>query len=453
MDRDDTIFSLSSAPGRAGVAVFRVSGPQAGPALEALVGRRPEPRRATLARLSDPGTSEAIDRALVLWFPAPRSFTGEDMAELHLHGGRAVVAAAVEALSRLPGLRPAEAGEFTRRAFDNDKLDLAEVEGLADLINAETEAQRRQALRQMDGALSRQTESWRARLVSALAHLEGAIDFPDEDLPADLVGAVKRDILWVSSSLTQYLEDDRRGERLREGLYIAIIGPPNAGKSSLLNALARRPVAIVSETAGTTRDVIEVHLDLGGYPVTLADTAGLREVKETADVAGQDSVEREGMRRARAGAAGADLKLAVFDLRDAPDFDRATLDLLDRDSLVILNKLDLVAEPECPLVGDHLVLPISVKTGAGLGELLARLETEVAGRLAAGRAAPALTRARHRQAVQDCAAALARARDAALPELMAEDLRLGVRALGRITGRVDVEDILDVIFRDFCIGK
>jgi tRNA modification GTPase len=259
--------------------------------------------------------------------------------------------------------------------------------------------------------------------------------------------------LEVSSDITQYIEDGRRGERLRDGLYIAIIGPPNAGKSSLLNVLARRDAAIVSETAGTTRDVIEVHLDLGGYPVTLADTAGLRAVDETAEAAGQGSIEREGVRRARAGAAGADLKLAVFDLRDTPNFDRATLDLLDGDSLVILNKLDLVANPECFSVAGHAALPLSVKTGAGMGDLLARLETEVAGRLAAGGAAPVLTRARHRQALQDCAAAVARAGGAALPELMAEDLRLGVRALGRITGRVDVEDILDVIFRDFCIGK
>ena len=460
MTPGDTIFALSSAPGRAGVAVVRVSGPEAGAALEALAGPRPPERRAALARLSDPRSGAAIDRGLVLWLPGPRSFTGEDMAELHLHGGRAVIAAALEALAALPGLRPAEAGEFTRRAFDNGKLDLSEVEGLVDLIAAETEAQRRQALRQMEGALSRRTEDWRTGLIGALAHAEAAIDFPDEDLPQDLQNRLTHNILMLQREVAQHLDDRHRGERLRDGLHVAIIGPPNAGKSTLLNALARRPVAIVSEVPGTTRDVIEVHLDLGGYPVTLADTAGLRAPEsevaesETAEPeAGQAAVEAEGIRRAHARAAAADLKLAVFDLREAAALDPVTLALVDADTLVVLNKCDLVSDPEPMDVGGRPGWPISAKTGAGMAALLARLEAEVEARLGGGGASAAVTRVRHRRALEDCAAALERAVAACAPELVAEDLRLALRALGRITGRVDVEDVLDAIFRDFCIGK
>jgi tRNA modification GTPase len=450
----DTIFALSSAPGRAGVAVLRVSGPDAGTALAALAGSRPPARHARLARLRDPGTGAAIDRGLVLWFPGPASFTGEDMAELQLHGGRAVVAAAVAALAALPGLRPAEPGEFTRRAFDRGKLDLDEVEGLADLIDAETEAQRRQALRQMEGALSQRLASWRGALVAALAQAEAAIDFPDEELPDEIDAQVTHNILYLIEEISAYLADSHRGERLREGLCVALVGAPNAGKSSLLNAFARRPVAIVSEAPGTTRDVVEVHLDLDGYPVTLADTAGLRELDLEATTTGQDAVEAEGVRRARARAAAADLKLAIFDLQAGPDFDPATRKLLDGDSLVVFNKCDLVPEPKRTDLDGYPALMVSAKTGAGMAALEARLAQEVAARLerGSGEAAP-VTRARHRRALEDCAAALARARGAVRPELVAEDLRLALRALGRIAGRVDVEDVLDAIFREFCIGK
>ena len=453
MASGDTIFALSSAPGRAGVAVLRGSGPGAGTALAALAGSCPPARHARLARLVDPGTGAAIDRGLVLWFPGPTSFTGEDMAELQLHGGRAVVAAAVAALAALPGLRPAEPGEFTRRAFDRGKLDLSEVEGLADLIDAQTEAQRRQALRQMEGALSQRLAAWRADLVAAVAQAEAAIDFPDEDLPDQIDAQITHSILYLIKEIAAYLADSHCGERLREGLCVALVGAPNAGKSSLLNAFARRPVAIVSEAPGTTRDVVEVHLDLGGYPVTLADTAGLRELDLAATRTGQDAVEAEGVRRARARAAAADLKLAVFDLQAGPDFDPATRKLLDADSLVVFNKCDIVPEPERKHLDGCPVLVVSAKTGAGVAALEARLAQEVAARLdrGSGEAAP-LTRARHRRALEDCAAALARARDAVRPELVAEDLRLALRALGRIAGRVDVEDVLDAIFREFCIG-
>ena len=433
-----TIFALATAPGRAGVAVVRVSGPETASALKALAGNDlPRPRFASLRTLRDPRTGEALDDALVLWFPAPRSFTGEDVGELHLHGGRAVVAGVIEALGALPGLRVAEPGEFTRRAFENGKLDLTAAEGLADLVDAETSAQRRQALRQMEGALGRLYEGWRERLTRALAHIEADIDFPDEDLPSGVADAVRPVLEALATEIDDHLADGRRGERLREGLHIAIVGAPNAGKSSLLNALARREAAIVSARAGTTRDVIEVHLDLGGFPVVLADTAGLREAG--------DEIEEEGIRRALDRAARADVKIAVFDAT-AP-LDAATRALIDADTVVVLNKTDLA-----PVAADIDALPVSARTGAGLRALEERLAAFSADRLA-GTGAPALTRARHRAALEECRDALARALAAPLPELAAEDVRLASRALGRITGRVDVEDLLDVIFRDFCIGK
>ena len=437
----DTIFALASAPGRSGVQVVRLSGPRAGEALAALTLRPlPRPREAALAALRDPATGEAIDRGLLLWFPAPASFTGEDVAELHLHGGRAVLAAATSALCAL-GLRVAEPGEFARRAFENGKLDLTEAEAIADLVDAETSAQRRQALRQMEGALGRLYEGWRTRLVRALAHLEADIDFPDEDLPDGVAPAVAPVLRDLIGEIAAHLDDGHRGERLRDGVSIAILGAPNAGKSSLLNAIARRDVAIVSARAGTTRDVIEVQLDLGGYPVILADTAGLRDAA--------DEIEQEGIRRARQRAGSADLKLLVFDATVPPD--AATLELLDGDAVAVLNKADL-AGGVADRVGTAPALPVSAATGAGLPGLLAALEARVAERLA-GSGAPPLTRARHRAALEECRDSLERAMAAPLPELVAEDVRLAARALGRITGRVDVEDLLDVIFRDFCIGK
>lgn len=446
----DTIYALSTARGRAGIAVVRVSGPQAGAALTALAGRLPAPRYARLARLRDPADGSEVDHALVLWFPGPNSETGEDMAEFHLHGGPAVIAGTLEALGRVPGLRPAQAGEFVRRSFDNGKLDLSAVEGLADLIAAETAAQRRQALRQVAGGLAARVEAWRTRLVRAMAHLEAGIDFADEAVPDDLETGVRAEILALQAELAAALEDGGRGERLRTGLNVAIIGPPNAGKSSILNALARRDVAIVSAQAGTTRDVIEVQLDLGGYPVTLADTAGLRAL---AAEGGQEDIEAEGMRRAARRAAEADLTLAVFDLREARDLDPTVLRHLTTDSLIVLNKIDLGCPARAPRADGIPVLSVSAKTGQGLDALVARLTAFAAQSLEAPGETAAMTRARHREAVTAAADALGRAAGAGEVALMAEDLRLAARALGRITGRVDVEDLLDVIFRDFCIGK
>lgn len=450
-----TIFAPSTAAGRAGIAVVRVSGPRAGGALEALTGRPlPAPRVATRVRFRDPAGGEVLDKGLALWFPGPRSFTGEHLVELHLHGSRAVLAGVMAALGRLPGLRIGEAGEFTRRAFDAGKLDLAEVEGLADLIAAETEAQRRQALRQLGGELGRLTEAWRERLMRALAQAEAEIDFPDEDLPGGMIAALRPQLAAVSGEIRDHLDDGHRGERLREGLSIAIVGPPNAGKSSLLNRLARREAAIVSATAGTTRDIVEVQLDLADCPVILADTAGLRDLEGSSSA--QDEIEREGMRRALARAEAADLKILVVDATE-PRVDPAVRALADSNTLVVANKIDLSAAG--PALPGHRLYGVSAKTGAGLDAFLAALTAEVAARLATvGTGAPVITRARHREALADCAAALARAQAASeaeliAPELIAEDLRLATRALGRITGRVGVEDVLDLIFREFCIGK
>jgi len=441
----DTIFALASAPGRAGVAVMRLSGPGAGAALARLAGSVPPARRAARRRFADPRTGEIIDDGLALFFPGPKSFTGEDVAELQLHGSRAVIAALLEALANLPGLRLAEPGEFTRRAFEHGKLDLTAAEGLADLVGAETAAQRRQALRQLEGALGRLYEDWRNRLLRALAHLEAAIDFPEEGLPDGLSAEVRESAAALRGEIARHLADGHRGERMRDGVAVAIIGPPNAGKSSLMNALARRDVAITSAVAGTTRDVIEVALDLGGYPIVLADTAGLRE--------SCDSIEEEGVRRARARAAAADLRLLVLDAtKPAPALPRG---LAERDTIIILNKVDLGVGDSgegADRLGSGPALRLSVRTGMGMSELLARLQQEVTARFAPGDAA-VLTRARHRAALEACATALDRFAEQPAPELAAEDLRLAAQALGRITGRVDVEDMLDIIFREFCIGK
>ncbi len=443
--RPDTIFALSSGAGRAGIAVIRVSGPGAKGALSGLTGRPlPVPRQATRARLSDPRSAEVLDDALVLWFPAPASYTGEDVAELHIHGGRAVIADVLDALGGQSGLRLAEPGEFTRRAFDNGRLDLTAAEGVADLVSAQTAAQRRQALRQMDGALAQLYEDWRARLIAIMARIEAGLEFPDEDLPERSATGEVESIAAIAGEIGAHLAGSRRGEAVREGISIAIVGAPNAGKSSLLNRLARREAAIVSSTAGTTRDVVEVQMDLRGYPVIVADTAGLR--------AANEDVEAEGVRRSLARANTADVRLAMFDASEWPSLDQPTRALVDGDTIVVLNKCDLRRPPANVEVEEAVVYAVSALTEEGVAELLEAIGSAVSARFAA-REAPVLTRARHKQALQDCSESLARAQSAAMPELMAEDVRMAARALGRITGCVDVEDVLDALFSEFCIGK
>lgn len=441
----DTIYALSSAAGRAGVAVVRLSGPKAVAAAQRMTADPlPAPREAALRRLRHPETGVELDQGMVLLFPAPRSFTGEDVVELHLHGGRAVVRAVLDALASGDGLRPAEPGEFTRRAFEHGKLDLTAAEGLADLVNAETEAQRRQALRQLRGELGALYERWRQDLMRALAHIEAHIDFPEEGLPPTLAEQTKATVAAVSAEIVGHLQDKRRGERLRDGISVAILGPPNVGKSSLLNALAGRPAAIVAATAGTTRDVIEVQLDLGGYPVTVADTAGLRDA--------DDEIESEGVRRARAVAGNADIKILMIDVQTYQDVGAELSALADADALFAVNKCDLASVPAATRLCGCPTFAISARTGSGLEGLLAALLEAVVER-AGFSEAPALTQQRHRRSLEECRESLTRARLAASIELLAEDLRLAVRAIGRITGRVDVEDLLDVIFREFCIGK
>jgi tRNA modification GTPase len=535
----ETIYALSSGRPPAAIAVVRISGPRAGAALKALTGRIPDPRKAALARVRG-RDGEIVDQALALWFPGPQSETGEDVAELQLHGGHAVVAAVFAALAQFDGLRPAEAGEFTRRAFENGKLDLTAVEGLADLVMAETEGQRRQAFRQMAGALRDRSENWRRQLIQALALVEARIDFSDEaDVPQDLVTPALQIARSLEGDIASVLAEGNRGERLREGFVVAIAGPPNAGKSTLLNRIAKREAAIVSPYAGTTRDVIEVHLDLGGLPVTFLDTAGIRET--------DDPVEREGVRRARERAAGADLILWIVEAGetsrpdeagngmrpdvavnasrlsdDAGDIGRSpgagagissrSLGgretggvthlpsdvgvLLSKESeltpvWLIRNKIDLQqwliqrneqsvqqegkSEPsvrvnrplrnmvnkgltgksEIELISNESEFGISAKTGEGFDVLLNALARH-AEKFLAGAESAVVTRERHRRTLQDALTALRRALVPELSnreDLLAEELRLAARALGRLTGRVDVDDVLDVIFRDFCIGK
>jgi tRNA modification GTPase len=499
----ETIYALSSGRPPAAIAVVRISGPRAGAALKALMGKIPDPREAALARIRG-RDGEIVDQALVLWFPGPHSETGEDVAELQLHGGPAVVAAVFAALSLLDGLRPAEAGEFTRRAFENGKLDLTAVEGLADLVMAETEGQRRQAFRQMTGALRDRSENWRTQLIQALALVEARIDFSDEaDVPQDLVTPALQIAQALEGDIASVLAEGNRGERLREGLVVAIAGPPNAGKSTLLNRIAKREVAIVSPYAGTTRDVIEVHLDLHGLPVTLLDTAGIRET--------DDPVEREGVNRARARAAAADLILWVVEAGDATrgggqaensarspgDGKIARASHISSSegqrtpAWLIHNKIDLQqgvsqrneqkiqskgkSEPsahvnkplrnvakkalteknEIEFTFSESEFDISAKTGEGFDTLLDALAQHAKSFLV-GAESNLITRERHRLALQDARAALRRALAPDLSsheDLLAEELRLATRALGRLTGRVDVDDILDVIFRDFCVGK
>lgn len=439
--RDQTIFALSSGRLPSAIAIVRVSGPQAGPAVIKLAGRLSAPRVATraLLRASD---REPIDDAVVLWFPGPASATGEDVAEFHVHGGRAVLSAVFAALSQIDNVRPAEPGEFTRRAFENGKLDLTEAEGLDDLIHADTDRQRRQALRQLKGLLGDRARDWRDRIIEASALIEAGIDFSDEaDVSGELIAPALAKVETLRREIEDVLAAQGRSERLREGLVVAITGPPNVGKSTLMNQLARRDVAIVSPHAGTTRDIIEVQLDLQGYPVTVIDTAGIRDT--------DDPVEQEGVRRARARAAEADLVLWLAAADDAA---------LPAEALapvwLIRNKIDLGSsrtEGTTPAVP---TFRISARRGDGIVELIAAMVSFAERHFGTSDSA-LITRERQRKLLVDTAASLRRSVEVIRrgEELAAEELRAAAHALGRLLGRVDVEDIFDVIFREFCIGK
>jgi tRNA modification GTPase len=430
----DTLFALATPPGRGAIAVIRLSGPGVTAALEGLGAGTPEPRRATLRRLRHKG--EVLDEALILRFVAPHSYTGEDAAELHLHGGRAVVEAVSAALLEL-GLRPAEPGEFTRRAFQNGRMDLTRAEAVADLIDAETAAQARQALGQLDGALARTYAGFRARLLRALALVEAEIDFPDEDVPDQLAQQAGPELDALTAALDAALADAGRGERVRDGYRVVLIGETNAGKSALFNALVEREAAIVTAIPGTTRDVLDAELEIGGYRVRLSDTAGLRD--------SDDPVEAEGVRRARARAEAADLSLWV---RGPGDPEGAAAAYVRPDDLVVFSKADLAGAPA------GAGLAVSAATGEGLEALRAALADRVAKDLA-GADFPPVTRARHRRRLEAARAAVAaaRARLADAPELAGDDLRRAADALAAVTGEVGVEDILGEVFSSFCIGK
>ncbi len=436
--RDQTIFALSSGRPPSAIAIVRVSGPAASSALERLAGKTSTPRVATRALLRDP-KGQPIDDAVVLWFPGPASATGEDVAEFHVHGGRAVLSSLFAALSGIENIRAAEPGEFTRRAFENGKLDLTEAEGLDDLIHADTDRQRRQALRQLKGLLGDKARNWRAQIIEASALIEAGIDFSNEgDVPAELLAPALAKVKTLLGEITEVLAAQGRTERLRDGLVVAIAGPPNVGKSTLMNQLARREVAIVSPHAGTTRDIIEVQLDLDGYPVTVIDTAGIRET--------DDPVEQEGVRRARARAAEADLVLWLTDVDDAKPAES------DAPTWIVRNKIDLDSTKASQQSGSSYA--ISASCGDGLSELIAALISYA--QVFFGSAESGLIgRQRQRDLLRQATVSLQRSIDVMGngEELAAEDLRSAAYALGRLLGQVDVEDILDVIFREFCIGK
>ena len=449
-----TIYALSTAPGRAGIAVIRISGRAARNALDALChGRFPASRAASFRRLRHPRTGEVLDEAMVLWLPGPANFTGEDMVELHVHGGRAVVAGVLGALATF-GLRLAEPGEFTRRAFGNGKIDLTEAEGLADLINAETAFQRRQALAQHCGALRGHYEHWRTALLRAMAYVEASLDFSDEgDIAASAFSEAIPEVKTLVSELDRALADGRRGEIVREGIRVAIVGAPNVGKSSLLNALAGREAAIVFHEPGTTRDVIEVALDLDGFPFVMRDTAGLRDT--------ESPVEQEGIRRALASAKDADVVVLMYDASTPlPTREEATAFLHEgvasktTNTIAVLNKID-VAPPDLSRWPQETLL-VSVKTGQGLDALKTAL-VQFAEESFGGSETPLITRVRHRQEIEHARSALNQflgsVESSEHPEIAAEHLRAAADALGRLTGRLDVEDVLGQIFSEFCIGK
>ncbi len=436
LNRYDTIFALATPAGKSGVAVFRLSGGGAGAALQKITNiQLLEPRKAIYSVIHHPISGTIIDHALALYFPAPHSFTGEEVVELHTHGSLAVIREIMAVLSGMERLRPAERGEFARRAYLNGKMDLIEAEGLADLIEAETSAQKAQALRQMGGNLSNFYNDLRVKIITALAHLEAYIDFPDEEIPESVFEGLAGQVRGVQSVIAAALDDHRRGERIRDGVHIVILGAPNAGKSSLLNALTQREAAIVSERAGTTRDVIEIHMEFAGYPAILMDTAGIRE--------SSDDIESEGIRRALARAESADITLVLF---EGVEPDVATAKLVDERTILVATKSDM-SDAHHP----SSVIPLSTKTGQGVDALLKAIETRIVESFSGEGAM--ITRSRHRSALNEAESHLIRFHNPLPLELKCEELRRAAVCIGQITGKIAVDDVLDVVFRQFCIGK
>lgn len=442
-----TIVALATASGRSGVAIIRISGAVA-KHIPAWLGvpTCPAPRHATLASLHHPETSHLIDQALLLYFPAPHSFTGEDVLEIQCHGSRVVIRTLIEAIIQHPQCRMAEAGEFSKRALLHGKMNLIEVEGLADLIDAQTTAQYRQALNLMQGTVAQNYESLRSDIVYSMAMMEAYIDFPEEEIPPSVVEESRQHILSICARITGLLADGRHAQIVRDGMRVVIIGAPNAGKSSLLNALAKQDVAIVSDQAGTTRDSIDVHLELGGFAVTLTDTAGLRETSE--------SIEQEGIRRTHIKASQADLKLALFDIISYPKLDNQTLELIDENTLIVLTKYDQIETDFKPQpIATHTPLSVSIHQPETIQTLIATLTQTIHERITLSES-PMITRERHREALEQSLFHLKRYLDAPLElELQAEELRLAASSIAKITGQILVDDILDVVFSRFCIGK
>ena len=442
-----TIYALSSGPGIAGVAVIRVSGEDTSKVIKLITGKDlPVPRVATLREMNNINTNELIDEGLVIWFPGPQSYTGEDLAEFHVHGSRAVVAALHTSISKIKNCRLAEPGEFTKRAFQNKKINLMKAESIGDLISSETEIQRKQAIKIMNGKSSDKFNSWREKLLKILSHVEAKIDFPDEDLPKDILSEIQKTSDQVSLEIEKILDDQKVGERIREGFKIAIVGPINAGKSSLLNYLSKRDVAIVSEIAGTTRDVIETHLNLDGYPVVVSDTAGIRDSK--------NEIEKKGIKLALNRAEDADLKLVIIDAKNV-DFTGVLKDLVDENAILVVNKSDLLNGKLNEKLKKHDHILISIKNNSNLDKLILKIKSKLENKFLS-HGDILITRERHRQHLEQCINHLQNFKNKNGSEEFdkaAEDLRLATRHLGMIVGKVDVEEILGSIFNDFCIGK
>ena len=442
-----TIYALSSGPGISGIAVVRVSGKDTSEVIKQITREDlPSPRVAALKKFNKIDTNELIDEGVIIWFPGPNSYTGEDLAEFHVHGSRAVISALHSSISKIKNCRLAEPGEFTKIAFQNGKINLLKAESIADLVSSETEIQRKQAIKIMSGKSSDQFNSWREKLLKILSHIEAKIDFPDEDLPKDILSEIQKTSDQVSSEIKKILDDQKVGERIREGFKIAIVGPINAGKSSLLNYLSKRDVAIVSEIAGTTRDVIETHLNLDGYPVVVSDTAGIRDSK--------NEIEKKGIKLALNRAEDADLKLVIIDAKNV-DFTGVLKDLVDENAILVVNKSDLLNGKLNEKLKKHDHILISIKNNSNLDKLILKIKSKLENKFLS-HGDILITRERHRQHLEQCINHLQNFKNKNGSEEFdkaAEDLRLATRHLGMIVGKVDVEEILGSIFNDFCIGK